>query len=116
MSKGQLKFLEKNLLFDAREIVRAQAVDHADNPGYRLPNLAVDPDPTAPGGREADEQFTRYQFLEEKRNEFATLNEDNNGVYTDDVAIYPDNLIWQDIRYVIPMRLLSDFFNINTEV
>ena len=116
MSKEQLKFLEKDLLFDASKIVRAQGVDHADSPRYHLPNLAVDPDPTALGGREADEQFTRYQFLEEKRNEFATLNEGNNGVYTDDVAIYPDNLIWQDMRYVILMRLLSDFFNTNTEV
>ena len=92
--KRQLKFLEKDLLFDARQIVGAQAVDHADNKGYRLPNLPVDPDLTALGGREADEQFTRYQFLEEKRNEFAMLNEGNAGVYTDDVAIYPDNLIW----------------------
>ena len=81
-----------------------------------MPNLAIDPDPAAPGGREADEQFTRYQFLEERRNKFATLNEGNNGVYGDNTAIHPDNLIWQDIRYVILMRLMSDFFNINTEV
>ena len=52
--KEQLKFLEKDLLFDASEIVGAQGVDHADNPGYCLPNLAVDPDPAAPGGRAAD--------------------------------------------------------------
>ena len=44
------------------------------------------------------------------------LSEGNNGVYGDNVAIHPDNLIWQDIKYVIPMRLLSDFFNINTKV
>ena len=44
------------------------------------------------------------------------LNEGNNGVYGDNTAIHPDNLIWQDIRYVILMRLMSDFFNINTEV
>ena len=116
MSKEQLKFLEKDLLFDASEIVGVQGVDHDDNPGYRLPNLVVDPDLAARGGTEADDQFTRYQFLEERRNKFATLNEDNNGVYEDDVAIHPDNLIWQDIRYVILMRLLSDFFNINMEV
>ena len=116
MSKEQPKFPEKDLLFDAIKIVRAQGVDHAGNPGYRLPNLVVDPDPAAPGGRTADEQFTRYWFLEERRNKFATLNEGNNRVYTDGVAIHPDNLIWQDVRYVIPMRLLSDVFNIITEV
>ena len=64
----------------------------------------------------ADEQFTRYQFLEERRNKSATLNEGNNRVYADDVAIHPDNLIWQDVRYVIPMKLLGDFFNINTVI
>ena len=64
----------------------------------------------------ADEQFTRYWFLEERRNKFATLNEGNNKVYADGVATNPDNLIWQDVRYVILMRLLSDFFNINTKV
>ena len=53
--KEQLKFLEKDLLFDTSEIVGVQGVDHADNPGYPLPNLSVDPDPTAPGGREVDE-------------------------------------------------------------
>ena len=116
MSKEQPKFSEKDLLFDAIKIVGAQGVDHAGNPGYRLPNLVVDPDPAAPGGRTADEQFTRYWFLEERRNKFATLNEGNNRVYTDGVAIHPDNLIWQDVRYVIPMRLLSDFFNVNMEV
>ena len=41
----------------------------------------------------ADEQSTRYWFLEETRNKFATLNEGNIGVYADDVAIHPDNLI-----------------------
>ena len=101
MSKEQLKFLEKDLLFDTSEIVGVQGVDHADNLGYRLPNLAVDPNPAATGGR---------------RNKFAMFNEGNNGVFGDNVAIHPDNLIWQDIRYVIPMRLLSGFFNINTEV
>ena len=116
MSKKQLKYLEIDLLFDASEIVAAQGVDHADNPGYHLPNLAVDPDPAAPAGKVADEQCTRYRFLEERRNKFATLNEGNNGVYGDGVAIHPDNLIWQDVRYVIPMRLLSDVFNIITEV
>ena len=116
MSKEQLKFLEKDLLFDASKIVGVQGVDRADNPGYLLPNLAVDPNPTAPQGREADEQFTRYQFLEERRNKFATLNKGNNGVYEDNVAIHPDNSILQDIKYVILMRLLSDFFNINTEI
>ena len=116
MSKEQLKFSEKDLLFDATEIVRAQGVNHAGNPRYRLPNLVVDPDPAAPGGRTADEQFTRYRFLEERRNKFATLNEGNNRVYTDGVAIHQDNLVWQDVRYVIPMRLLSDFFNMNMEV
>ena len=116
MLKEQLKFSEKDLLFDATEIVGAEGVDHAGNPGYRLPNLVVDPDTAASGGRTADEQFTRYRFLEERRNKFATLNESNNRVYTDGVAIHPDNLIWQDVRYVIPMRLLSDFFNINMEV
>ena len=76
----------------------------------------VDSDLAVPGGREADEQFTRYQFLKERRNKFATLNEGNNRVYGNNAAIHPDNFIWQDIRYVIPMRLLSDFFNTNTEV
>ena len=116
MSKEQLKFLEKDLLFDASEMVGAQGIDHADNPLYRLRNLAIDPDPAAPGGRAADEQFTRYRFFEERRNKFATFNEGNDGVYADGVAIHPDNLIWQDVRYVIPMRLLSDVFNIITEV
>ena len=60
MLKEQLKFLEKDFLFDANKIVRVQGVDHADNPGYLLPTLAPDPDPAAPGGRKADEQFTRY--------------------------------------------------------
>ena len=32
MSKEQLKFLEKDLLFNASEIVGVQGVDHADNP------------------------------------------------------------------------------------
>ena len=114
--KEQLKFLEKDLLFDATEIVGVQEVDHADNPGYYFPNLAVDPDPAAPGGRVADEKFTRYRFLEERRNKFAMLNKGNNRFYADGVAIHPDNSIWQDVRYVIPMRLLNDFFNINTEV
>ena len=86
------------------------------NPDIVLPNLAFDPDPAALGGRVADEQFTRYWFLEERRNKFATLNEGNNKVYADGVATNPDNLVWQDVRYVILMRLLSDFFNINTKV
>ena len=116
MLKEQLKLLQKYLLFDASKIVGAQGEDYADNPGYHLPNLAVDPDPAALGGRVADEQFTRNRFLEERRNKFAMLNEDNNGVYADGVAIHPDHLIWHDVRYMIPMRLLSDFFNINTEV
>ena len=51
----ELKFLEKDLLFDASEIVGAQGVDHADKPGYHLPNLAVDPDPAPPGGRVTDQ-------------------------------------------------------------
>ena len=42
ISKEQLKFLEKHLLFDASKIVRVQGVDHADNPGYLLPTLAPD--------------------------------------------------------------------------
>ena len=71
MSKEQLKFLEKDLLFNASKIVEVQGVDHVDNPRYHLRNLAVDPDPATPGGREADEQFTRNQFLEERRNKFA---------------------------------------------
>ena len=116
MSKEQPKFLEKDLLFDASEIVGAQGVDHADNPRYHFPNLAVHPDPAAPGRRVADERFTRYQFLEERRNKSATLNEGNNRVYPDNVAIHLDNLIWQDVRYVIPMKLLSDFFDINTVI
>ena len=116
MSKEQQKFLEKDLLFDASKIMEAQELDHADNPGYHLPNLAVDPDPATLGGRATHEQLTKYRFLEKRRNKFATLNEGNNRVYADGVVIHPDNLIWQDVRYVIPMRLLSDFFNINTKV
>ena len=73
MSKEQLKFLEKDLSFDASEIVGVQGEDHADNPGYCLPNLAVDPDHAAPGRKEADEQFDRYQFLEEEEKNLQRL-------------------------------------------
>ena len=66
MSKEQLKFLEKDLLFNASKIVGVQGVDHADTSGYRLPNLVVDPDTAALGRRGADEQFTRYQYLDKK--------------------------------------------------
>ena len=31
-------------------------------------------------------------------------------------AIPEGNLIWQDVKYVIPMRLLSPFFSINREI
>ena len=116
ISKEQQKFLEKDLLFDASKIMEAQGLDHTDNPRYHLPNLVVDPDPATLGQRATHEQLTKYRFLEERRNKFATLNEGNNRVYADGVVIHPDNLIWQDVRYVIPMRLLSDFFNINTKV
>ena len=41
----------------------------------------------------------------------------NNEVeYVDGRQIPEDNLIWQDVRYVTPMRLLSEFFSENSDV
>lgn len=41
----------------------------------------------------------------------------NNEVeYVDGRQIPEDNLVWQEVRYVTPMRLLSEFFSVNSEV
>ena len=61
------------------------------------------------------DQFATYNHLLQRRNRFAPVVAGAESWFIGR-AIPEGNLIWQDVKYVIPMRLLSPFFSINREI
>ena len=93
MSVDQLRIIERDVLF-GKITVTGPDIHHRLN---------------------ADDPFTAYQHVVNRRNKFAhVLDGEEN--YAPDRVIQRNNLIWRDNKYVIPMRLLAPFFTINSEI
>ena len=61
------------------------------------------------------DQLATYNQLLQRRNRFASVVAGAKN-WVIGRAIPEGNLIWQDVKYIIPMRLLSPFFSINKEI
>ena len=93
MTPDQLAVIENDVLFDRSQVT-------GDNVHRRL--------------HDGDQLATNNHLLQ-RRNSFApVVARAENWVIGR--AIPEGNLIWQDIKYIIPMRLLSPFISINKEI
>ena len=93
MSADQLRIIERLVLFN-KTAVTGLDVHHRLN---------------------ADDPFTPYQHLVNRRNKSAhVLDGEKN--YVPDRVKQRNNLIWRDNKYVIPMTLLSPLFSVNSEI
>ena len=93
MTPDQLAVIENDVLFDRLQVT-------GDNVQHRLHD---------------GDQLATYNHLLQKRNRFAPVVAGVENWVTGR-AIPEDNLIWQDFKYVITMRLLSPFFSINKDI
>ena len=59
--------------------------------------------------------FAQYNHFERRRNKFAQPIGDQFE-FPPVVGIHRDNLIWQDDKYVIPVRLLNPFFAVASQI
>ena len=105
MSADQLKLVERDMLF-VKEPVTGANISHR---------------------RDLADPFNQFSHLTTRRNKFARLvtappagggEELANPVfvYADGAEIHRDNFLWRDTEFVIPLRLLSNFFAVNSNI
>ena len=94
-SRQSLKIavIENDILFDRSQVT-------GDNVHHRLHD---------------GDQLATYNQLLQRRNRFAPVVAGAKN-WVVGRAIPEGNFIWQDVKYVIHMRLLSPFFSINKEI
>ena len=91
MSADQLRIIERDVLFDK---TAGPELHHRIN---------------------ADDPLTPYWHLVNRTNKFARVL-DGEENYVPDRVIQRNNLRWSNNKYVIPMRLLTPFFSMNSEI
>ena len=93
MTPDQLVVIENDVLFDRSQVT-------GDNVHHRLHD---------------GDQLAMYNRLLQRRHRFAPVVAGAEN-WVIGRAIPEGNLIWQDVKYLTPMRLLSPFFSINKEI
>ena len=93
MRANHLRIIERDVLFN-KTMVTGPDVHHRLN---------------------ANDPFTLYQHLMNRRNKFAHIL-DGEENYVPGRVIQRNNLIWRDNKHVIPMRLLALFCIIKSEI
>ena len=93
MRANHLRIIERDVLFN-KTMVTGPDVHHRLN---------------------ANDPFTLYQHLMNRRNKFAYIL-DGEENYVPGRVMQTNNLIWRDNKHVIPIRLLAPFCTIKSEI
>ena len=97
MSSDQLKQIERDMIF-VKEPVAGVGIHHR---------------------RDRPNGFDNYAHLVARKNKFSPELPEPEGsgpVFDINLPFHRDNILWCDNEFVIPLRLLSDFFAINSEM